>query len=187
METDEPFGAPLPSLLITKPTQKTSSWTLPDAEIQIIREDASRPARGVLLSSLVSEIDRRGDWIDGRKINFYALIRDLLQAGDLRLRDTLWWNSQSFDRIGIAELAGPHPYEFLLTSMNIRSVILESITLHYRHLRYPTPDVDRVESPVSRPRFTIVIRDSDAVGKSIVFTGRCTAQTNKSFSRWLAH
>jgi hypothetical protein len=71
-----------------------------------------------------------------------------------------------------------------VTSDNIHSIIWEGISLRHRHLRCPSPDLDGIRPLVPRPRFTIVIRDPDAVGKSIISMSRSEVQADNSPSRW---
>ena len=117
---------------------------IPNADVHVIRADQTKAPLAFRLSDFlpnqVNGMDRspKEDWINGASISsaqFTNLRQNLINEGDLRPEETLWWSPASLDDLGPAQLRSPQPSESRLISFNIASVIDRTISQYFPHLR----------------------------------------------------
>lgn len=145
---------------------------VPNADVQIVRWDRSRPAALFRLSDFLYNSGVHNptsqifdwDWIDLSKLAFQSLVSQLAANGYLLDGEELWWSPRPLGSWTIDRLREPSTDETVLTSSNANLTIERGIASHHIFL----PFLDQV--PVGprlqeRPFFNIVIRPYDPARK----------------------
>ncbi|KAJ5489783.1 hypothetical protein N7539_004673 [Penicillium diatomitis] len=142
---------------------------VPDADVQIIVHDRPAQPLPIRLSDLMQNANdpvnrsRNGDWINALSLRLGNLRQGLASEGFVDEGSALWWSPHALETLDPTTLATPQDGETRLSSLNLVSTLIRTITLFYPQYRTPAPQ-DSQSSALARPSFTIIVRPQEVNG-----------------------
>ncbi|KAF7712275.1 Uncharacterized protein PECH_008044 [Penicillium ucsense] len=142
---------------------------VPDADVQIIVHDRPAQPLPIRLSDLMQNANdpvnrsRNGDWINALSLRLGNLRQGLASEGYVDEGSALWWSPHALETLDPTTLAAPQDGETRLSSLNLVSTLIRTITLFYPQYRTPAPQ-DSQSSALARPSFTIIVRPQEVNG-----------------------
>ncbi|KAI2790621.1 hypothetical protein POX_d06142 [Penicillium oxalicum] len=142
---------------------------VPDADVQIIAYDRPTQPLPIRLSDLLANPNdpvnrsRNGDWIDAHALRHDILRRALVNEGFASENSALWWSPHALETLAPTMLASPRDGETRLSSLNIASTIIRTISVFYSAYR-ASDNPGSCSSTLARPSFTIIVRPQAASG-----------------------
>ncbi|EPS31665.1 hypothetical protein PDE_06622 [Penicillium oxalicum 114-2] len=142
---------------------------VPDADVQIIAYDRPTQPLPIRLSDLLANPNdpvnrsRNGDWIDAHALRHDILRRALVNEGFASENSALWWSPHALETLAPTMLASPRDGETRLSSLNIASTIIRTISVFYPAYR-ASDNPGSGSSTLARPSFTIIVRPRAASG-----------------------